>query len=49
MIVLTLIFHNYWSLPGNIAGMQETHFRKNLAESRVALLMLDIRGRDGGR
>jgi putative oxidoreductase len=31
MIVLTLIFHNYWSLPGNMAGMQETQFRKNLA------------------
>ena len=31
MIVLTIIFHNYWSLPGNMAGMQETQFRKNLA------------------
>lgn len=31
MIVLTVIFHNYWSLPGNMAGMQETQFRKNLA------------------
>lgn len=30
-IVLTVIFHNYWSVPEAIAGMQETHFRKNLA------------------
>ena len=31
MIVLTLLFHNYWALTGNLAGVQETHFRKNLA------------------
>src|SRR5512140_2411594 len=30
-IVLTLLFHNYWASPPNIAGMMETHFRKNLA------------------
>lgn len=30
MVVLTLIFHNYWAAAGNLAGMQETHFRKNL-------------------
>lgn len=30
-IVLTLLFHNYWSAPAALAGMQETHFRKNLA------------------
>jgi putative oxidoreductase len=31
MIVLTLTFHNYWAFSGNLAGLQETHFRKNLA------------------
>lgn len=30
-LVLTLIFHAYWSAPASLAGMQETHFRKNLA------------------
>ncbi|HEY2498858.1 MAG TPA: DoxX family protein [Candidatus Angelobacter sp.] len=29
--VLTIIFHNYWAFSGQFAGMQETHFRKNLA------------------
>jgi putative oxidoreductase len=28
-IVLTLLFHNYWAHPAS--GMQETHFRKNMA------------------
>lgn len=28
-IVLTLLFHNYWANPAG--GMQETHFRKNIA------------------
>ena len=31
MAVLTILFHNYWSAPANLAGMLETHFRKNLA------------------
>lgn len=31
MIALTVIFHNYWAASGNLAGTQETHFRKNLA------------------
>lgn len=31
MAVLTVLFHNYWSAPANLAGMLETHFRKNLA------------------
>lgn len=31
MIPLTLLFHNYWAASGMLAGMQETHFRKNLA------------------
>jgi putative oxidoreductase len=43
MIVLTLIFHNYWSIPGNMAGMQETQFRKNLAIAG-GLLMLAYSG-----
>lgn len=28
---VTAIFHNYWAATGMMAGMQETHFRKNLA------------------
>ena len=28
---VTLIFHNYWASNEAMAGMQETHFRKNLA------------------
>jgi putative oxidoreductase len=31
MIFVTVIFHAYWSAPQNLAPMQETHFRKNLA------------------
>lgn len=31
MVVLTILFHNYWAFSGNLAGVQETHFRKNLA------------------
>jgi putative oxidoreductase len=30
-VALTLLLHNYWSYTGDLAGMQETHFRKNLA------------------
>jgi putative oxidoreductase len=30
-VALTLLLHNYWSYTGDMAGMQETHFRKNLA------------------
>jgi hypothetical protein len=34
---VTVIFHNYWAASGMMAGMQETHFRKNLAiHGRVA-------------
>lgn len=43
MIVLTFIFHNYWSFSGNLAGVQETHFRKNLAIAG-GLLMLAYSG-----
>jgi putative oxidoreductase len=28
---VTILFHNYWAAPPHMAGMQETHFRKNLA------------------
>lgn len=28
---VTVLFHNYWAATGMSAGMQETHFRKNLA------------------
>jgi putative oxidoreductase len=31
MVFLTVLFHNYWGASGMLAGMQETHFRKNLA------------------
>ena len=28
---VTVLFHNYWAASAAMAGMQETHFRKNLA------------------
>jgi putative oxidoreductase len=28
---VTVLFHNYWAANAGMAGMQETHFRKNLA------------------
>ena len=28
---VTVLFHNYWAATAAMAGMQETHFRKNLA------------------
>jgi putative oxidoreductase len=28
---VTILFHNYWAATSMMAGMQETHFRKNLA------------------
>jgi putative oxidoreductase len=30
LLFVTLLFHNYWSASGHMAGMQETEFRKNL-------------------
>lgn len=43
-IALTLLLHNYWSLPaGELRGMRETHFRKNLAIAG-GLLMLAYAG-----
>ena len=29
--MVTVLFHNYWAASGMLAGMQETHFRKNVA------------------
>ena len=40
---LTVLFHNYWSFTGQLAGTQETHFRKNLA-IMGGLLMLAYSG-----
>lgn len=31
LTAVTLLFHNYWAATGMLAGMQETHFRKNVA------------------
>jgi putative oxidoreductase len=31
LIFVTVIFHNYWVARPEMAGAQETHFRKNLA------------------
>ena len=44
--ILTVLFHNYWAASGNLAGMQETHFRKNLA-IMGGLLMIASQGAGG--
>jgi putative oxidoreductase len=44
--ILTLALHNYWAYTGDLAGMQETHFRKNLA-IMGGLLMLTYSGPGG--
>ena len=31
LLLVTVLLHNYWAFSGDMAGMQETHFRKNLA------------------
>jgi putative oxidoreductase len=41
--ILTVLLHNYWAYSGGAAGMQETHFRKNLA-IMGGLLMLSYSG-----
>lgn len=41
--VVTVLFHNYWVASAAVAGMQETHFRKNLA-IMGGLLMLAYSG-----
>jgi putative oxidoreductase len=43
LFFVTILFHNYWASPGQMAGMQETHFRKNLA-IMGGLLMLAAHG-----
>ena len=40
---VTVLFHNYWAASEAMAGMQETHFRKNLA-IMGGLLMLAYSG-----
>jgi len=40
---VTVLFHNYWEASEAMAGMQETHFRKNLA-IMGGLLMLAYSG-----
>ena len=30
LTAVTVLFHNYWTIPGMGGAMQETHFRKNL-------------------
>ena len=40
---VTILFHNYWAATSMMAGMQETHFRKNLA-IMGGLLMLAYAG-----
>jgi putative oxidoreductase len=43
LFFVTILFHNYWASAGQMAGMQETHFRKNLA-IMGGLLMLAAHG-----
>ena len=43
---VTVLFHNYWAASAAMAGMQETHFRKNL-EVMGGLLMVAYGG--GGK
>jgi putative oxidoreductase len=38
-VALTVIYHNYWAVSESMAGMMETHFRKNMAIAG-GLLML---------
>ena len=40
---VTVLFHNYWAASAAMAGIQETHFRKNLA-IMGGLLMLAYSG-----
>jgi putative oxidoreductase len=43
LTAVTVLFHNYWAASEAMAGMQETHFRKNLA-IMGGLLMLAYSG-----
>jgi putative oxidoreductase len=42
-LAITVLLHIYWSYSGDLAGMQETNFRKNLA-IMGGLLMLSYCG-----
>jgi len=44
--IMTVLLHNYWAFTGDIAGIQETHFRKNLA-IMGGLLMVAFSGPGG--
>src|SRR5438876_8169307 len=46
--VVTVLFHNYWAASAAMAGIQETHFRKNLA-IMGGLLMVAYRDRKSTR
>jgi len=37
--IVTILLHNYWALAGQARGVQETHFRKNLAIMGGLLLL----------
>jgi len=43
LIVLTVLFHNYWTASEHMAGIQKTEFRKNLGIAG-GLLMLAYAG-----
>jgi putative oxidoreductase len=43
LLAVTVLFHNYWAMPPQTAGMMETHFRKNLG-IMGGLLMLVYSG-----
>jgi putative oxidoreductase len=43
LLAVTVLFHNYWAMRPEVAGMVETHFRKNLG-IMGGLLMLVYSG-----
>lgn len=43
LTAVTVLFHNYWAIPGMPGMIQETHFRKNLA-IMGGLLMIAAQG-----
>lgn len=44
--IMTVLLHNYWAYAADAAGVQETHFRKNLA-IMGGLLMVTFSGPGG--
>lgn len=46
LAAVTVLFHNYWAFSGMSTGVQETHFRKNLA---IMGGLLMIAGQGPGR